>query len=77
MNKNLNLLKNLSSESKPIGWVNWAEDSSFLILKLYGFGEEAVSCLYFKIPLASLDRFLNGEIEGCPVFEVVSNGEGS
>jgi hypothetical protein len=77
MNKSQNLLKNLSSTSQPIGWLNWSEDSSLLLLKIYGFGKEAVSCLYFKIPLASLDRFLNGEIEGCPVFEVVSSGEGS
>jgi hypothetical protein len=67
MDKNVNRLKTFSD--KPVGWLNWSEDPSVLILKIYGYGEEATSCLYFKIPLASLDRFLDGKVKGCPVFE--------
>jgi hypothetical protein len=68
MEKGQNPLKTLP---KPIGWLNWSKDPSLLVLKIYGFGEESTSCLYFKIPLVSLDRFFNGSIEGCPVFEVL------
>lgn len=70
MNKDKNLLKTLLEQ--PIGWLNWSEDPSFIVLKIYGFGEEFTSCLYFKLPLSSLNRFLSGQIKGCPIFEEVA-----
>ena len=73
MNKEQNCLKSLLK--KPIGWLNWSVDSTILLLKIYGYGEEATSCLYFKIPLSSLNRFLNGNIKGCPIFEDLSEGD--
>jgi hypothetical protein len=70
MDNNEKGLKTLSE--KPIGWLNWSKDPGFLILRIYGFGKEATSCLYFRVPLASLDRFLSDKIKGCPVFEEIS-----
>jgi hypothetical protein len=67
MKNSQNSLKTLPDQ--PVGWLNWDKDPCYLLLKIYGFGEEFTSCLYFKIPLASLNRFLDGEIKGCPVFE--------
>jgi hypothetical protein len=75
MDNNEKSLKTLSE--KPIGWLNWSEDPGCLLLKIYGFGEEFTSCLYFKIPLSSLNRFFDGRLRGCPVFEELSEGDPS
>jgi hypothetical protein len=72
MDNTQNRLKTLSDP--PIGWLNRDPDPALLVLKIYGRGQDFTSCLYFKIPLASLNRFLAGEIKGCPVFEEIEEG---